>query len=97
MLHILKSYLNNRHFADDIAIIASKDTAAEVSQVMQNKIVKTKRWLRKWKMKVNTAKSKHVTLALRRGDCPAVFLNNTQIPHCDSAKYFGLHINRRLT
>ena len=53
-------------------------------------------WLNKWKIRVNTEKSTHVTLALHRGYCPNVSPNNCLILQNDNAKYLGLHINRRL-
>jgi len=35
------------------------------------------KWLEKWKIKVNESKASHITCAIRKGHCPAVFINRT--------------------
>lgn len=39
----------------------------------------------------------HVTFALRKGDCPSVHLGENTLPHSDSVKYLGVHLDRKLT
>jgi hypothetical protein len=38
-----------------------------------------------------------VNFSLRREQCPAVFLNNTQIPASPSTKYLGIYLDNHLT
>ena len=47
-------------------------------------------------MKINE-KSKHLAFSLRRGNCPHLTFNQTNIPQADAVKYLGLHLDRRLT
>ncbi|GAB0086262.1 hypothetical protein DMENIID0001_002810 [Sergentomyia squamirostris] len=84
-------------FADDTVILATGDTAEAASQCLQKAITELERWLSDWRIKVNETKSIHMTFALRRGNCPPVRLNNVEVPHSDTAKYLGMHLDRRLT
>jgi hypothetical protein len=47
-------------------------------------------------MKANESKSIQVAFTTRRETCPSVHINNVQLPQ-DDVKYFGLHLDRRLT
>lgn len=38
-----------------------------------------------------------VTFALRPGNCPPVHLDSYALPHQDTVRYLGLHLDRRLT
>jgi hypothetical protein len=51
----------------------------------------------KWRMKANESKSIHVTFTTRRETCPPVHINIVQLPQEEDIKYFGLHLDRRLT
>lgn len=84
-------------YADDTAIISSKETLSEASYMIQTELDKIQNWLHKWRIQINTEKSAHVTFAMRRGICPPVYLNSTEIPIRDSVKYLGMHLDRRLT
>jgi hypothetical protein len=37
-----------------------------------------------------------VNFSLRREHCPAIFLNNIQIPASPSTKYLGIYLNNHL-
>jgi len=50
-----------------------------------------------WKIKINQAKSIHVTFTTKRTLCPPVTMNNVPIPMQSDVKYLGLHLNQRLT
>jgi hypothetical protein len=51
----------------------------------------------KWKIKINQAKSAHVTFTTRRTICPPVTMNNILIPMQTDIKYLGLHLDQHLT
>ena len=55
-----------------------------------------RKWLKKWKIKVNESKSSHTTFTLRKGPCPAVNINQNIIPQTEVVKYLGLHFDCRL-
>lgn len=84
-------------YADDTAILASNDSPAEASRILQQSLWETHRWLRKWRIRASATKSVHVTFGLRKGDCPPVKLGNHPLPHCDVVKYLGIHLDRKLT
>jgi hypothetical protein len=39
----------------------------------------------------------HITFTTRRETCPAVHINNVQLPQEEDVKYLTLHLDRRLT
>jgi len=55
------------------------------------------KWLQDWRINVNETKSTQVIYTLRRSDCPHVYLNNTEIPRENAAKYLGLHLDSKMT
>lgn len=42
-------------------------------------------------------KNQHVTFTLNKETCPPVRLNNEEIPQAETAKYLGIHLDRRMT
>lgn len=84
-------------YADDTAILANSKNPHEASELLQNSLNKVDDWLKKWRMKASASKSVHVTFSLRRGDCSPVNLGNHPLPHSDTVKYLGMHLDRRLT
>lgn len=67
------------------------------SQMLQEHLLQIEAWLQKWRIKANESKSIHVTFSNRKGNCPAVTLNDYQLPHKSEAKYLGMFLDRRLT
>lgn len=84
-------------FADDTAILASHTDSKTASRNLQKHLNKVNEWFKRWKIKANEAKSLHVTYTMRRDTCPPVTMNNCNIPQTESAKYLGMHLDRRLT
>ena len=84
-------------FADDTAILASSMDPLIASMKLQNGLNKLQHWLKKWRIKANEGKSVHVTFTTRKDTCPMVKLNGTTLPQDVSARYLGLHLDRRLT
>lgn len=64
---------------------------------LQSHLTEVEKWLRLWRIRANHTKSTHVTFTLKKGDCPPLTLNGERIPHADSAKYLGMHLDRKLT
>jgi hypothetical protein len=46
---------------------------------------------------INETKSTQVNFSLGREQCPAIFLNNIQIPASPSTKYLGIYLDNNLT
>jgi len=63
--------------------------------VFTGKPLYIQKWLKKWRIRVNGAKSVQVTFTTRREACPPVTLNGLKIPQTEDAKYLGL-LDRRL-
>lgn len=84
-------------FADDTAFISNNSDPKIASAQLQSHVHELEKWLDKWRIKVNPAKCVHVTFTLRRGDCPPIRINNTNIPENSHVKYLGIHLDRRLT
>lgn len=84
-------------FADDTNILSSTPTPENTSLQLQTHLNSIESWLQRWRLKVNTTKSTHITFTLRKNDCPPVFLNNTEIPRAQTVRYLGLIFDRRLT
>ena len=84
-------------FADDKAILSKHPNPVLASSHLQEHLNSLQSWFRKWKMKINTQKSVHITFTLCRSTCPPVTLNLVPLPVADSVKYLGLYIDKKLT
>lgn len=84
-------------YADDTAILASTTSPSEASNLVQDCLNELQQWLTKWKICINTEKSKHITFSLRKEECPSLYINGSQIPKAQSVKYLGMHLDQRLT
>ena len=84
-------------FADDTAIVAVDRSPNMASQHLQDHLSSVGDWLRKWRIKVNQAKSMHVTFTNHSGQCPPIYLKQQQIPQGTSGKYLGMHLDSKLT
>jgi hypothetical protein len=90
-----KTFLST--FGDDTAIFTTDPDPSQTSANLQERLLEIITWTRKWKLKINETKSSHITFALRRGQCPPVNINQTDIPQAETVKYLGIHFDRRLT
>ena len=84
-------------FADDTVIMSTHLNPVKASENLQTHISKIEAWLKQWRIKANAAKSIQVTYTLNRPTCPPVTLNDVSMAQSDSAKYLGIHLDRRLT
>jgi len=83
-------------YADDTAILASHQNPITASTNLQHHLNQFETWLKQWRIEANENKSTHVT-SLKRKTYPSVTLNGQHIPQEETAKYLGLHLDRRLT
>jgi len=70
-------------YADDTAVLAVHKDHIEASQRLQESLFYIQIWLKKWRVRVNGAKSVHVTFTARRKTCPPVILNGLRIPRAE--------------
>jgi hypothetical protein len=64
---------------------------------LQTDLLAIQIWFKKWKMKASESKSIHITFTTRREKCHPVHISNVQLSQEEDVKYFGLHLDRRLT
>ena len=84
-------------FADDTGLLVVHTDPIVASQRLQHHLNILQAWFDTWKIKVNQAKSIHVTFTTKRTLCPPVAMNNVLIPIQTDVKYLGLHLDQRLT
>ena len=85
-------------FAHDTAVLASHVDPISASRNMQIHLRNLQTCFRKWKLKVNKAKSLlYVTFTLKRDVCPPVTLNGVTLPQANDTKYLDMHLGKRLT
>ena len=54
-------------------------------------------WTNKWKIRLNSEKTVKVDFALRPHKPLPIYINGSQIPIAVSAKYLGVHLDKKLT
>jgi len=90
-------HTNIATFADDTGLLAVHSDPIIASQHLQLHLDILQAWFDTWKIKINQAKSVHVTFTTTRAICPQVTMNNVPIPMQTEVKYLGLHLDQRLT
>jgi hypothetical protein len=86
-------------FADDTVILTMKyhENPIAASRKLQSHLDHLETWLKKWSIIINETKSKQVTFTLKKGKCPALYLNNTALPQSSTVKCLGFQLDSRLT
>jgi len=84
-------------YADDTALLSVSSDHTIASQQIQTHLNNLSQWFTNWKIKINESKSSFITFTLRPHSCPAVTINNIDIPHSTEVKYLGLILDRCLT
>jgi len=84
-------------YANDTAILTSHHNPTIVSTNLQLQLNQFETWLKRWRIKAKENKSTYITFSLKRETCPAVTLNGQHIIQRETAKYLGIHLDRRLT
>lgn len=84
-------------FADDTALMASGRSIEESSSKLQEANNTITNWCKRWKIKLNEAKSVHVNFTLKKIENPPnVTLNNIVVPLENKAKYLGMTLDAKL-
>lgn len=83
-------------FADDTAILATSDRYEKSVNALQNQIDRVGKWMARWKIQPNSSKSKNVVFTLRPHGLIPISLNSEIIPESNSAKYLGIHLDRKM-
>ena len=83
-------------FADDTAIIAEGNSIEEATEKLQTASDKVNCWTKRWRIKLNEAKSVHVNFTNRKINYLPVVINQQLIPHENNAKYLGMTLDAKL-
>jgi len=84
-------------FADDTGLLAVHTDPTVASQQLQQHLNILQAWFDTWKIKINQAKTAHVTFTTKHTLCPPVTMNNVPISMRTDVKYLGLYFDQRLT
>ena len=83
-------------FADDTAIMAIGNNNTESSEKLQAAITKVQSWTRKWRIKLNEAKSVHADFTNKRVEHKPIHINHQVVPYENTAKYLGMTLDAKL-
>jgi hypothetical protein len=83
-------------FADDTAIMAVGESVENSTQKLQTALTSVAIWTAKWRIKLNESKSVHINFTNKRTAQRPVFINGTQLPYANTAKYLGMTLDAKL-
>ncbi|GFY51342.1 RNA-directed DNA polymerase from mobile element jockey [Trichonephila inaurata madagascariensis] len=87
-------------FADDAAILTKAATPENIRKRLQTYLCKLKKWLRLWRISINTGKSKAIIFRKgysRKAPPPPLNLFQKPIAWCKSVDYLGVTLDNKLT
>lgn len=83
-------------FADDTAILASSKCVVKAAEKLQNAVDTVSDWTKKWRIKLNEAKSAHINFTNKKLSYVQIFINNQAVPYANTAKYLGMNLDAKL-
>jgi hypothetical protein len=83
-------------FADDAAVMAIEETIDISTRKLQSAVNKVALWTRKWRIKLNESKSVHIDFTNNKIRQQPIFINGTEIPYANTAKYLGMTLDAKL-
>lgn len=83
-------------FADDTAVLAVGENNKESTETLQRAMTKIQNYTKKWRLKLNEAKSIHVDFTNKKIDHKPVYINGQEIPYSNTAKYLGMTLDAKL-
>jgi hypothetical protein len=83
-------------FADDTAVMAIGETVESSTRKLQSAVSKVAIWIRKWGIKLNESKSVHIDFTNNKIRQQPIFINGTEGPYANTAKYLGMDLNAKL-
>jgi hypothetical protein len=63
---------------------------------LQSALNKIVIWTKKWRIKLNESKSVHIDYTNKKITQRPIYINVTQIPYANTAKYLGLTLDTKL-
>ena len=87
--------VDNPMFADDTALLAVADDQEQGIEMVQQHMNKLLKWTNRWKIKINSDKSKHVVFSLRYQKDLPLHVGQSVVTKSRSVKYLGLNIDEK--
>jgi hypothetical protein len=78
------------------AILAVRHSNEEATEKPQEAVNQINNWTRRWRIKLNKAKSVHVNFTNKKTQYIPVTINDNKIPHSNTAKYLGMMLDAKL-
>jgi hypothetical protein len=89
-------YSTTATFADDTGVMAVEESDENSTKKLQSALNKIAIWTKKWRIKLKESKSVHIDFTNKRITQRPIYINGTQIPYANTAKYLGMTINTKL-
>lgn len=83
-------------FADDTVIMSSGKNSSLVTEKLQTALNQVVQWTKKWNITLNSSKSTHVYFTNRSINKNPIYIDATQVPIANSAKYLGMTLDAKL-
>jgi hypothetical protein len=83
-------------FADDTAVMAVGETAKNSNRKLQSAVNKVAISTKKIVNKTNESKSVHIDFTIKKIRQKPMFINGTQVPYSNTAKYLGMTFDAKL-
>ena len=84
-------------FADDTALLSPHNNYTTAVNNLQTAADELLDWTKKWKIQLNKEKSVRVDYSLRKHGYVPTYIDNQPITIAPSARYLGVHLDKRLT
>lgn len=83
-------------FADDTALLAVDENVDNATSKLQSALDKISDWTKRWRIKLNEAKSIHINFTYRKINAVPILINDKIIPCRNTAKYLGMTLDTKL-
>lgn len=83
-------------FADDTAILATAKNINDSTSKLQKATNLICNWTKKWRIKLNEAKSIQVNFTNLKVNHIPIMINSMVVPHANTAKYLGMTLDAKL-
>jgi hypothetical protein len=83
-------------FADDTAVKIAGETVGNSTRKLKSTVNRVAIWTKNWQIKLNESKSVHIDFADKKIRQQPVFINGTQVPNANTAKYRGMTLDAKL-
>jgi hypothetical protein len=87
-------------YADDTAVLSTSTSVKLAMRNLQHHADELANWCDKWRLKININKCEHINFtrrSIRYATEQEITFFGSQVPTVSSAKYLGVHLDKKLT